>query len=483
MKSKTVKLIAYGAISIISVVALVSCGGNKDTDGNQTTNTSQTTNFKPGENISLLNDNSHIITDGDYSNTSSIPTYKAKGYDDVAYVEASNIPTLINSISYANFAYSINKNVATVCKSDNANSYIKFDADKNEVSYKNLRVFNATDREATYGVDYCLTGGVTIRSSNKTKIGTAGKDEGKIDLNQYNIKIFNENGKVYAPYDLINVILQPSSMIPYVFNGKDFCKDPMSYDNPTITSLCYSSAGSFIFGYKANGYRNNLMFKKVNTRNGEKYSFESLEGETQSPRGLALYANGTGKLIELKTNKEHVDTSNQVLRVKYTESTDFLTLYVKYFDNGTDMQPSESFYDYMLMVNLKETRYGKMTRSQVLADYTYNLLCLSFDNVYANKEAKKITSFDSYINSISGLKDRLKSTNIATYEEAMYEFLMTKIDDGHTSMDTLSVFSNQANYTFGVYGEKYKSTHTSTILNKAQQYYSDRFPQKVHSAS
>ena len=132
---------------------------------------------------------------------------------------------------------------------------------------------------------------------------------------------------------------------------------------------------------------------------------------------FALYNNGYGSILNSETNTEAVDIENKITTIKYVEKNDYLTMYLLRTDKDNPAKASEESFERKLVIYLGENRFAKKERSQELADFTYNLLCLSFDKLYSVKEAKKISSFDKFFTD-GGYKENLKSKDIRTYEDA-----------------------------------------------------------------
>ena len=454
------------SLGILSVFTLVSC--NNDNNGGNT---------KIGDNISVLNQKSHFFKEvADLEKSTPITTYKAKNYGDVPYLSCNDLSLVLSTMSSVNFNYKKEGSVATLTKTDNPNCFVKFDAKNNEISYKNIGILTELKADSI-GQDYCLTSGGVIRSSKSTKIGTTGKDEGKVSLKDYKIELYDEGGNIYVPYDLMNVLLQPSSLEPYVYNGKDFFLNPTSLEHPDITSLCYSGNGVFQYGYKEYGELVAYTFKKVDTKSGHKYTYQTIDiDEKADPSNLeiALKSDGTGVILDSKTNTEVKDGQNRITKIKYKEQDNYLTMYLSFAEKESTIEPTEEVYDRKIIINTGETRVAKKERSKEVAEFTYNLLCLAFDKVYSVKEAKNIESFDKYLTD-KGYKSNLQSTNVRTYEEAMFKFLNTDIDDGHTNVEFVSIFDVPSRGLLNVYGPKYPKTHTIGINNKANDYYNLRF--------
>ena len=469
------------SLAALSLLTLVSCNNTGDPlDGSSTPSgqVSTSSDFKPGENISLMNEKSYIFRENaDYKNNPYISTYKAKAYGDVPYVNAEELKSLISYMNDVNVDVKKENGTVTLTKQNNPNSFIKFDAKNNEISFKNPSLL-ADSSDNQIGHDYCISTKYVVRSSQATKVGTVGKDEGKVSLNDYNIKMYEENNKVYVPYDVFNVIVLPSSIRPFVFNGRDFFFEPETFKISEITSLCYSGNGAFEYAGVENGYKFTTTYKKIEAKSGHKYTYVSVDPNgnplPSNQTYIALYPNGKGAIIDGATNNELVDGQNRVTKIKYVEDKDYLTMYLSYTDQANPAEPSEEVYDKKLIVNLGETRFAKKERSQELADFTYNLLCLSFDKVYSVKDAKNITSFDKYFTD-NGYKENLKSKNVVTYEDALAKFLNTVIDDGHTSIVKLSMFDYPGDARIVEFNEKYVNAHSRGILAKANSYFSQRW--------
>ena len=466
----------FAILSVFTMLAIASCGHNDDTTSKPS---ASSTNIKPlGEHISILNNKSYVFTQSvDFENATYVTTYKSNEFGDVPYISASDLKIFIKDMNDVNVDVKKEANAVTLTKKGNEDSYVKFDVNKNEILFKNPSLL-ADPSDNKIGHDYCLSTGGVIRSSKETKVGTAGKDEGSVSLNDYNIKLYGENDQVYVPYDLFNVLIQPSPLVPFVFNGKDFFKNPSSYKSTDIVSLCYSGNGSFQYGGTLNGYKFDSKYKKITSKDGQKYTFESVgaDGKVLDQNGtyFALFNNGKGGVYDSKTNAEYVDIDNKVTKIKYVEDKDYLTMYLSISDQANPVEPSEESFDRKLVINLGETRYAKRVRTKEVADFTYNLLCLSFDKVYSVKEAKGITSFDKFF-ADNNYKDNLKSTNVDVYEDAMVKLLNTSIDDGHTSIVALSAFDYQSDARIVELNDKYKTEHSTSIIGKLNSYYSDRF--------
>ena len=85
------------------------------------------------------------------------------------------------------------------------------------------------------------------------------------------------------------------------------------------------------------------------------------------------------------------------------------------------------------------------SRTDTIADYTYNELCFNIDHFYGLKEDRGINKIDTIIQSM-GLKDDLLSLNTKTYETAMQKFIGKYYADGHSGYTMNSPFQSNMGY-------------------------------------
>ena len=115
--------------------------------------------------------------------------------------------------------------------------------------------------------------------------------------------------------------------------------------------------------------------------------------------------------------------------------------------NGTDYYYSlDAGNDKNTMHKAFESgRSPSAVRSRLMAEYSYRVLCLSFDANYCLKDQRaqigkdNITLFNDSIFK-AGLGYDLLSTDTETYDKALVRFLMGYIDDGHTAYAEPSMY-------------------------------------------
>lgn len=98
-------------------------------------------------------------------------------------------------------------------------------------------------------------------------------------------------------------------------------------------------------------------------------------------------------------------------------------------------------------------RSPRASRSRLMAEYNYRVLCLTLDMNYCLKDQREqfgkdnITLFNDSIFA-AGLGFDLLSTDTATYDKALVRFLEGYIDDGHTSYFEPSMYQSKGAVSF-----------------------------------
>ncbi|MBO4547278.1 MAG: hypothetical protein J5700_06845, partial [Treponema sp.] len=114
-------------------------------------------------------------------------------------------------------------------------------------------------------------------------------------------------------------------------------------------------------------------------------------------------------------------------------------------------------------------RESRSTRSQFMAEWNYRNLCMFFDLNYSLKTKRDLVNKDNIGPRINdsifahGYGFGLLSTDTAVYDTALAKFLMTYIDDGHTSYSEPSLYQPQS----AVYDYKVLAYRSSGPRNAA----------------
>ena len=409
---------------------------------------------------------------------SFLPIYNAKGYNDVPFINITDFEPILKVEEMGFVDFKVNGDSLIISSRDEPNCKIEFDASKNEIrSYNYSQYVGSKRTNNNIGRDYCLVNTMgAIKPSNKTKVVVEPQSPKTISLNDYHLKIVKYNNKFYAPLELVNNILNPNSLHNYVFNGRDYFRFymPESHYSTSVLSYCYSSNGSFYYGYNTGNGNAGNNYKKIDPKSGEKYRYTNVDadGLILNTEAIVFNNQNQGKLYGVNEGKEEeLVIDGRVNHFYLEEDKDIIHIYTKKVDQGSDMYPSKDFFDHHLYVNKAKTRYGENTRSNEVALYTYNLMCLSFDYYYG---LKLDDNFNQFVSNL-GLKDKLLSNDVHVYSEAMYQLLLQKIDDGHTSMHSLSSYEYPASYRMNQYSYKYPTTRSKAISERALLLYGKRY--------
>ena len=113
------------------------------------------------------------------------------------------------------------------------------------------------------------------------------------------------------------------------------------------------------------------------------------------------------------------------------------------------------------LTQLGERYYsGKQgTRSEALATYGYNELCLMLDKLYGLKELHDVTSFDRLFTQL-GYKDDLMAADPTVADNKLYDFIDMQLDDIHSNFSGYSYLSGKlaTEGRFGLMGRKLDSS-------------------------
>ena len=451
-------------LSALSVGLLAGCGGNKDSS-------SEVSGFVPGSDISVLNPNGKYYAGEVGTPAGDLPIYSAKGKGDIPYVNVEDyVVVLSGSTELQGLSGKKENGTFVITSSQSPSSKAVIDPAKNEIQLTNYANLVGTIRMNNgYGRDFAQSESTQcIRPSTKTSAVVKGEEDVHLKLADYGMNLYAQGGNIYAPLEFLDVVLNNASLENRVFNGKDYFRGAEVMNNTGLTSYCYSGNGSFTYSWMTAGDTYIVNFAPGTPKEGEKYRFNNInsDGKLGNEYALVLYNDGTGKIFSNTEGKEEESVFNGfVHRLFYELKDEVMTLYVLDLMPNTEGSASKDSYTTIWKINMGKTRYGQDTRSQEVADYNYNLLCLTFDRFYGVKDFKVSGSFDAFFTS-KGLKERLRSTQIATYYDAFYEFLGKEIGDGHTSMSRLPIYARPFSAILQQLENKYPSTKVKAITQR-----------------
>lgn len=127
------------------------------------------------------------------------------------------------------------------------------------------------------------------------------------------------------------------------------------------------------------------------------------------------------------------------------------------------------------LTELGERYYSGQTgeRSEALATYGYNELCLALDNLYGLKELHDVKSFDQLFTQLA-YKDELLSPDPDTADNKLYDFIDLQLDDIHSTFGGYSRLTGRkaTDGTFGIQSLNLNNNYAFYNYTRSK-YYSD----------
>ena len=374
-----------------------------------------------GKKIYLFDDEStFFIIDGDPAHNPGLKTYRHEDHGEIPYVE---LDEFINT--YVRFNSDIvyrrtsldGKGIFHAYRYDKGD--VQFDCDNQTVTIVDGYDFYGDSGTYNNGISYDMCAGVNIvKTSAKTKYIKYGEPV-TYDLSKYHLEIASEDNRLYIPFGLANQLFIEPYFCSAIYTGRDFFTTRVLLKDYNIVRA-RSRNGSFSWNVDpgdggGTGVSNNIavMVPSANAE-GDAYCFQGKIGET---RNVTLHLQKTGE-IQIDSNM----FSLMMMEGTWKEEGELLRI------DTISGDLKRTFY-----IDMSDrTYYNRQTRSQVLAEYNYNLLCMSFDYLYGLKRYRNISSFDEYFQQ-KNFKAGLTSTDTTTYDKTMSKFLLGDIDDLHTS--------------------------------------------------
>ena len=440
------------------IMILCSCSGK--------TGTSSSGSEPKEELISLYNDSSRIYFDSlDIQESCPMKTFHHKNFGEIPYVLLNEYCEIFDKTDInEKEKYEIADGKFIV--SGNEKGTFVFDAESDTVVtssdcmylfYKKRKINNNIPFDV-YRWDNSLN---FVKDSPKTKFLKEGTSR-VYDCKKYNFDIVYENGKYYAPFSLLTYIFFGYLNTSFIYNGKNFFDvDYLTGEKPAITSYCYSSKGDFLLD-RSLGKLGAQLFKKVEPKEAnETYRFESVIESSQQLTVFSLTNDGKGTLKTYDNSGQIID-EGAFVKVDYQLNEQKTELEMKYY-SVLDMEDTEPISDITtLRINLDETYFEKKTRSQIVADFTYQELRFSFYELYGNTKNTFLKDFDNFIKD-KDYKDKLLSLNVSEYDDAMSKLLLSDVDDGHTTIQYPSIYDNPTFYNANYYTQKHEGPMRSHV--------------------
>ena len=114
-------------------------------------------------------------------------------------------------------------------------------------------------------------------------------------------------------------------------------------------------------------------------------------------------------------------------------------------------------------------------RSEALAEYGYNELCLMLDYFYGLKDSHQIDSFAQFFHDV-GFDVHLKGSEVKQADGAIYRLLTDFLRDGHSSWHAFSYLTGPIDYEAKDASIMKIGEHYSRQLNAREKFYPDGIP-------
>lgn len=301
----------------------------------------------------------------------------------------------------------------------------------------------------------------------ETKIIPFNELSGGYDIDDTNIKTYFPNGSSIPYIDVsdtissldglfdsgsisvtLNTLVNTFTVTKY-YQGYPYYKMYINYANDTIKMNDFDMINSLLKSISTTSYNSYLTLKD--------YQFDETSGIT-----FSLKDYGFDILYYQKKCLMPLFIFNTIFL-----SPNMYNLFYngeEYYGYYGEISTSDEYYELIYKSNL-----NNMTQTVEEREYAYNSLCFVFDYYYGLKEDKKITKTSDYIS-----KDNqalLKSTNANDNNIGLKQFILHDIDELHSRVDTLSMYSEYDN-TFPYYldecGDRWKSYYS--LRSTLQEY-------------
>lgn len=301
----------------------------------------------------------------------------------------------------------------------------------------------------------------------ETKIIPFNELSGGYDIDDTNIKTYFPNGSSIPYIDVsdtissldglfdsgsisvtLNTLVNTFTVTKY-YQGYPYYKMYINYANDTIKMNDFDMINSLLKSISTTSYNSYLTLKD--------YQFDETSGIT-----FSLKDYGFDILYYQKKCLMPLFIFNTIFL-----SPNMYNLFYngeEYYGYYGEISTSDEYYELIYKSNL-----NNMTQTVEEREHAYNSLCFVFDYYYGLKEDKKITKTSDYIS-----KDNqalLKSTNANDNNIGLKQFILHDIDELHSRVDTLSMYSEYDN-TFPYYldecGDRWKSYYS--LRSTLQEY-------------
>lgn len=449
----------------------------------------------PESPLTLYNAGSRLQI-GSYNSKDSIPmaTYRHKDFGEVPYVELADylrsldyrgreMEAMMNKV-FGEGAFHENRNrnhlsierisehLYSISRDDVIAALVDSEAEKLIIKRYDYLANGLATNNGVVGLDPADSndGNLScVRPSAQSKVVGQFQDE-IYDLKKYHVDIVEAEGKLYLPFQFLATVTLRDMPFTAFYNGVDFYLSNEVSANATLKASCYSNDNAFLFENVLHSLSDEVLEGELYRFVGEIPLAKEQDPETQEYSIFALRANGEGAVFHALTKDAEVpETVNYKIDWEKIDGEFYLTLTPwnqakQAFQEGSEVT---------MRVLGKGGYFNAKTRSKSLADYNYDLLRFQFDEIYGLRPELKAksgyTDFDSFVQS-KGLKEKLLSLDCPTYDEALAEFTMKYVDDGHTSYTDRSLFSGIQEVSGAALGNQYSGPRRQGLFSHLSEY-------------
>ena len=454
-------------LSGLLLLTLASCGV-QPAYSISTSIISSSVSSEEGPLLRLYEADSMVVGSG-YGSADSfpMPTYRHKDFGEVPFVELSKLlalfetdaikPSTVEKIAPHLYAVVNEGVVGAILDTENEIlTFKRFDyasraltAFNNGVSFDIASPNNAADS--------------AVHISDKTKLHGSYKDE-VYDLKKYHFDLVEQDDKLYVPFQLFANVLTRTIGADIIYNGHDYFLTTFS---GVSQGSCYTSNDTFRYS--------NLFFQPMATPpSGEtkRYVAVNTGSKTENDKYaiFALKEDGTGSYFQAGTQEAEpaaTPTAKLVWEKKADQDT-YLGLMA--FDPMKQEYAETPSY---IRVRHGQEYYNSKRRDASVASFGYDILRFQFDELYGLKkelgEKQGYEDFDSFVTA-KGLKNGLLSTDSLAYDEALADFAMRYVDDGHTNYLQRSLYSGETEKSGSDLAQDHMGARRGGLFDKLTEY-------------
>ncbi|MBQ7250645.1 MAG: hypothetical protein IJS37_04815 [Bacilli bacterium] len=399
--------------------------------------------------------------------SAALPTYRHKDFGEVPFIELKDFlplirtdviePPVLSKVADHLYAVSCENIIGAL-----------LDTKTETLTFKRYDYFARALCAFNNGVSYDLANPIpledsSVHASDKTKVHGEYKDE-VYDLKKYHFDLVEQDDKVYVPFQLFANLIFRTNGADILYNGHDYFLSTLSGPNQ---ATCYSSNDTFRYS--------DLFFQPIkNVPAGESKRYVASNPASKSDVDkfaiFALKSDGTGAYFHAATQDGALEGNPEAELVWEIKEDQDTYIGVKILDPVKKEYVETPSY---MRIRHGTEYYNSKRRDESVAKFSYDLLRFQFDELYGLKEelaAKQgYTDFDTFVTA-KGLKNDLLSLDSLVYDEALADFTMRYVDDGHTKYIARSIYSGETEKSASATAVEHQGPRRGGLLEKLSEY-------------